>query len=78
MSSPRWISQNVPQDDEDVVGGVTHLFQQPLEEGEVAVDIADHQHPPVRREGQRMYAPCMAITPAGLPGRSSRSFPGGR
>lgn len=69
--------QNIPQDQQNVVGGKLDLFQQALEKGKIAVNVADDQHPPVRRQGEGTYNRSHGVIAPGLPGQSSRSFPGG-
>ena len=69
--------QNIPQDQQNVVGGKLDLFQQALEKGKIAVNVADDQHPPVRRQGEGTHNRSHGVIAPGLPGQSSRSFPGG-
>ena len=66
--------QNIPQDQQNVVGGKLDLFQQALEKGKIAVNVADDQHPPVRRQGEGTYNRSHGVIAPGLPGQSSFPF----
>ena len=49
----------VPQQHQNVVGAVARPVQQPLEQGQAAVNVADHQDPPSGGQFQPLY-PCFA------------------
>ena len=47
--------QHVPQEDENVVRAEAHLPEQGFKKGEIAVYVADDQHPAARREPDGFY-----------------------
>ena len=49
----------IPQQHQNVVRAIARLVQQALEQGQAAVDVADHQYPPPGGEFQPLY-PCFA------------------
>ena len=51
----RPLLHQVPQQHQDIVGAIARPVQYPLEQGQAAVDVADHQHPPSGRELQPLY-----------------------